>query len=107
MGTRIEDLANELWLDLFDYLNLHEQFKAFSGLNKRLNAVLFSYRSHISYNNNDKNSQYLFTNLLPSLPRREEVTSLRLEKTKKVRSILEKINSCNEGDYLDRNYVSG
>lgn len=88
MGTRIEDLSNELWLDVFNYLNLYEQFKAFSDLNKRLNAILFSYRNHVSYNNNDKNSQYLLTKLLPSLPRREEVTSLRLEKTKTVRFIL-------------------
>lgn len=88
MGTRIEDLSNELWLDVFNYLNLYEQFKAFSDLNKRLNAILFSYRNHVSYNNNDKNSQCLLTKLLPSLPRREEVTSLRLEKTKTVRFIL-------------------
>lgn len=88
MASQIEDLSIELWLEMFSYLKLQHQFKAFSDLNKRLDAILFSYRNYLTYKNNDDDCQYLFTRLLPFLQRREEVTSLRLEKTKKVSKFL-------------------
>ncbi|CAF1357311.1 unnamed protein product [Adineta ricciae] len=43
----LESLANELLLDLFDYFNIIELFRSFSGLNIRFNNLLFKhYRSH-------------------------------------------------------------
>lgn len=101
MASQIEDLSVELWLEIFSHLRVHHQFKAFFNLNKRLNDILFSYRSHISYKNNDEDCQYLFSKILPSLPRREDVTGLRLEKTKKVRSILQENVQINKGRSLD------
>ncbi|CAF0802102.1 unnamed protein product [Adineta steineri] len=36
----IEDLANELWLDMFDYLDWINLYSAFYGINKRINQLL-------------------------------------------------------------------
>ena len=87
MHSTIEDLSIELWLEIFSYLKVHEQFHAFFNLNKYLNRILFSYRTHLSSKNNDEDSQCLFTYILPCLTHREDVTGLRLENTKKVRQI--------------------
>lgn len=96
MCSTIEDLAIELWLEIFNYLKLVHQFNAFFNLNKRLNQILFSYRSHIISKNNDEDSQYLFTHILPFLTHREGVTKLKFENTNKVNqiidTIIEKIN---------------
>jgi hypothetical protein len=85
MSSKIEDLVIELWLEVFPYLNIHHQFHAFFNLNKRLNEILFSYRTQISLKNNDEDCQYLFKHVLPYLTYPENVTSLRLENTNKVR----------------------
>ncbi len=84
MSSKIEDLAIELWLEIFSYLKIRHQFSAFFDLNKRLNQILFSYRTQISWKNNDEDAQYLFKYILPYLTHREDITGLRLENTKKV-----------------------
>lgn len=84
MSNKIENLAIELWLEIFDHLTVREQFNAFFGLNKRLDQILFSYRTRISLKDNDKNAQHLLKHVLPYLIRREDVTHLRLENTNKV-----------------------
>jgi hypothetical protein len=90
MYSKIEDLAIELWLEIFSYLKLTHQFNAFSNLNKRINQILFSYRTHLSSKNNDEDSQYLFTYILPCLTHRENVTCLKLENTNKVTQLIDK-----------------
>ena len=39
--TTLESLANELLLDIFDYLDVVPLFQAFQGLNSRLNTLIF------------------------------------------------------------------
>ena len=48
------------------------------------NQILFSYRTQISWKNNDEDAQYLFKYILPYLTHRDGVTELRLENTKRV-----------------------
>ena len=84
MSNKIEDLSIELWLEIFSYLKIRHQFSAFFHLNKRLNQILFSYRTQISWKNNDEDAQYLLKYILPYLTHREDITGLRLENTKKV-----------------------
>ncbi len=88
MSSKIEDLAIELWLEIFSYLKICEQFNAFFNLNKRLNQILFSYRTQISLKNNDEDSQYLFKDIIPYLTHPENLTGLRLENTNSVRKII-------------------
>ncbi|UJR17482.1 hypothetical protein I4U23_004377 [Adineta vaga] len=38
--SSIEDLANEIWLEMFDYLDWINLFSTFYGLNKRINQLL-------------------------------------------------------------------
>jgi hypothetical protein len=87
MSNKIEYLATELWLEIFSYLKPRHQFNAFYNLNKRLNQILFSYRTQISWKNNDEDAQYLFKYILPHLTHREDITGLRLENTNKVNRI--------------------
>jgi hypothetical protein len=90
MYSKIEDLAIELWLEIFSYLKTQHQFNAFFNLNKRLNEILFSYRTRIICKNNDEDTQYLFKYILPYLAHQENVTELRLENTtKRVRKIFD------------------
>jgi len=89
MCRKIEDLPIELWLEIFPYLNIIHQFNAFFNVNKRINQILFSYRTQINCKNNDENTQYLFKHILPYLTHSENVTDLRLENTNDVRKIFD------------------
>jgi hypothetical protein len=84
MFTKLEDLPTELWLEIFTYMNIRDQFNAFFNLNKRLNQILFSNRYQISCKDNDDDTQYLLQHVLPYLTHREDTTRLRLENTNKV-----------------------
>ncbi|CAF1238315.1 unnamed protein product [Adineta steineri] len=48
----IEDLANELWLEIFDYLDWINLYSAFYGINKRINQLL-EYTLLMFYNVHD------------------------------------------------------
>lgn len=87
MHTKIEDLAIELWLEIFPYLRIHHQFNAFFNLNIRINQILFSYRTYINCKNDDEDTQYLLKYILPNSSNRENVSALRLEKPKHVRNL--------------------
>jgi hypothetical protein len=82
--TIIEDLSSELWLDIFVYLNIRDQFNGFFNLNQRLQQLLLDYHYYISLKNNDENSQYLAEYILPQLPHPEYISTLRLENVDKV-----------------------
>ncbi|CAF2125395.1 unnamed protein product [Rotaria magnacalcarata] len=84
MNSKIEDLSTELWLEIFAYLKIRQQFNAFFGLNKRLNQTLLSYRTHISWRNNDEDAQHLLAHVLPYMTHPKNVTGLRLENTKRI-----------------------
>ncbi len=61
--SRIEDLSNEIWLEIFDYLDWINLFLAFYGINKRINQLLVSIKTlslYSSYLVNQSNSIYLF-----------------------------------------------
>ncbi|CAF4097087.1 unnamed protein product, partial [Rotaria sordida] len=81
--TIIEDLPTELWLDIFTYLNIKEQFNGFYNLNQRINQFLLNYHYHVNLKNNDENSQYLFEYILSQLPHLESISNLRLENINK------------------------
>ncbi|CAF4309275.1 unnamed protein product, partial [Adineta steineri] len=58
----IEDLANELWLEMFDYLDWINLYSAFYGINKRINQLLMNIRTlsiYSSYLINYLNTLYL------------------------------------------------
>ncbi|CAF1409965.1 unnamed protein product [Adineta steineri] len=60
--SRIEDLPNEIWLEVFDYLDWINLFSAFYGLNKRINEFLLSIKYlslYSSYLINSSNSIYI------------------------------------------------
>ncbi|CAF4627275.1 unnamed protein product, partial [Rotaria magnacalcarata] len=40
--THLEDLANEIFFELFDYLHALDIFTAFASLNKRISSILRS-----------------------------------------------------------------
>ena len=82
----IEDLPFELWLDIFCYLNIRDQFNGFFNLNKKVNQLLLNYYYYISLKNNDENSNYILEHILPQLPHPECISSLRLENINKVSS---------------------
>lgn len=84
----MEDLPCELWLDIFSYLNIREQFNEFFNLNKRINELLNDFHYYISLRNNDENSQYIFQNILPQLSYPEYISSLRLENIHRVSYII-------------------
>jgi hypothetical protein len=42
MVTHPEDLSNELWIEVFDYLPIHDIFQGFSNLNKYFDDILAS-----------------------------------------------------------------
>ena len=42
MSSKFEDLPNELYLKIFRYLDTHDCYRAFSGLNDRLNMIIRS-----------------------------------------------------------------
>ncbi|CAF3076733.1 unnamed protein product [Rotaria socialis] len=83
-NSKIEDLSTELWLEIFAYLKIRQQFHAFYGLNKRFNQTLLSFRTHISWRNNDKDAQHLLAHVLPYMTHPKNVTGLRLENTRRV-----------------------
>ena len=61
--SRIEDLANEIWLEIFDYLDWINIFLAFYGINKRINQLLVSIKTlslYSFYLVNQSNSIYIF-----------------------------------------------
>ncbi|CAF1146341.1 unnamed protein product [Rotaria sordida] len=82
--TILEDLPTELWLDIFTYLNIKEQFNGFYNLNQRINQFLLNYHYHVNLKNNDENSQYLFEYILSQLPHLESISNLRLENINKM-----------------------
>lgn len=91
MYTKLEDLVTELWLEIFPYLNIHDQFKALYNLNTRLNQILLLYRTKISCKSDDKTTECLFKYILPFQINRTNVSTLKLERTKRVRKMLNKI----------------
>ncbi len=61
--SRIEDLANEIWLEMFDYFDWINLFMAFYGINKRINQLLVSIKTLSLYSYyfvNQSNSIYIF-----------------------------------------------
>ncbi|CAF1104740.1 unnamed protein product [Rotaria sordida] len=94
--TIIEDLPTELWLDIFTYLNIKEQFNGFFNLNQRINQFLLNYYYHVNLKNNDENSQYLFEYILSQLPHLESISNLRLEN-------INKVNVCQEKNSIEDN----
>ncbi|UJR32019.1 hypothetical protein I4U23_019488 [Adineta vaga] len=84
MSSTIEDLAVELWFDIFLYLKISDQFQAFFNLNKRLNDILLVSPTKISCKNDDEEAQYLLRYVLPNLTHRYYVTGLRLEAINKI-----------------------
>jgi len=61
--SRIEDLANEIWLEVFDYLDWINLFLAFHGINKRISELLVSIKVlslYSSYLIKHSNSIYIF-----------------------------------------------
>ncbi|CAF0967257.1 unnamed protein product [Adineta steineri] len=58
----IEDLANELWLEIFDYLDWINLYSALYGINKRINQLLMNIQTlsiYSSYLINYLNTLYL------------------------------------------------
>jgi hypothetical protein len=55
--SRIEDLANELWFEIFGYIKTEDLFMSFDGLNKRINELLLSINIiSLSYSDLNKDS---------------------------------------------------
>ena len=60
--TCIEDLANEIWLEIFGYLDCINLLSAFYGINKRFNQLLMSINTlsiYSSYLINQSNTMYM------------------------------------------------
>lgn len=93
MCSKFETLAIELWLEIFSYLKIRDQYNAFHGLNRRFNQFLLSNHSYISLKHGDKDTQYVIEHVLPYLTNRERVNGLRLEKIKNVSFITDKIHT--------------
>lgn len=45
--TQFEDLSNDLFLEIFDYLHALDLFTTFSSLNNRISSILFLTRLHV------------------------------------------------------------
>lgn len=61
--SRIEDLANELWLDVFGHLDWINLFMAFHGINKRIDELLVRIKVlslYSSYFTIHSNAIYIF-----------------------------------------------
>lgn len=61
--SRIEDLPNELWLEIFCYLDYINLFSAFYGINKQINELLVSSKIlslYSSFFNFHSSSNYVF-----------------------------------------------
>jgi hypothetical protein len=46
--TRLEDLSNDIFLKILDYLNASDIFFAFASLNSRISLILNSARLHVN-----------------------------------------------------------
>ena len=83
---RLESLSNELWLNVFDYLAPLDLFRAFRGLNLRIETLLFvNYQDYrIDFRSlNWKNFHLLSRDCIPSIVNR--ITSLHLSDDQMVR----------------------
>jgi len=84
MISQIEDFGVELWLEVFNYLPMHEQFRAFWNLNEHINRILFAYRTKFYLKYDNDNYDCLLKYFLPYLSARETISYLKLEQTKRV-----------------------
>ena len=78
-GTKLEALANELLLMLFEYLPIVQLLRAFHGLNSRFETLIFTYSRvfHVDFGSVPKHDLDLFCRqYLPFMI--DRVTSLRL-----------------------------
>jgi hypothetical protein len=58
--TLLEDLSNELFCEIFDYLNAFDLFFAFVSLNSRISSVLKLTHLHVIIHSTDCRSQIQF-----------------------------------------------
>src|ERR1700722_1254168 len=49
MNSSIESLSTELWFEFFEYLSPFDLFRAFIGLNHRLNVIISSYPLRLNF----------------------------------------------------------
>lgn len=57
---RIEDMPNEMWLSIFNYLDSTQRFLAFHGLNARINQLLISEKFYsLSLSNSIDRSNFI------------------------------------------------
>ena len=84
MTKRIEDLSLEIWLEIFEYLNIVDQFKAFFNLNQQITQFLISYRSRICLNETQNVVKLFIKHVLPNHNAINSISSLRLERMKDV-----------------------
>ena len=63
--TRFEDLSNEVFFEIFDYLNALQVLMAFTSLNKRISSILqlIALRVFIPYNSCRREIQFLSSHL--------------------------------------------
>ncbi|CAF4962206.1 unnamed protein product [Rotaria sp. Silwood1] len=67
--NHLESLSNELFLDIFEYLDAYNLYQAFYGLNNRINGILQSAHLHMvfdSANENERNWNILKSFANPS-----------------------------------------
>jgi hypothetical protein len=55
ISNRLESLSNELFLDIFEYLDAYNLCQAFYGLNHRINTLLQLTHLHIAYDSSKTN----------------------------------------------------
>jgi hypothetical protein len=53
--NRLESLSNELFLEIFEYIDAYSLYEAFYGLNHRINSLLRLAQLHILYNSSNEN----------------------------------------------------
>ncbi|CAF4847111.1 unnamed protein product, partial [Rotaria sp. Silwood2] len=56
----LEDLSNEIFFELFDYLHALDIFTAFASLNKRISSILQSIALHVIILNNHYDQEINF-----------------------------------------------
>ncbi|CAF1176600.1 unnamed protein product [Rotaria sp. Silwood1] len=63
--THLEDLSNEIFFEIFDYLHALDIFTAFASLNKRILSILKSILLHVIILNShyDREIQFLSSHL--------------------------------------------
>ncbi|CAF1425703.1 unnamed protein product, partial [Didymodactylos carnosus] len=82
MSTQFEDFANEVFYDVFDYMDTYDIFNSFGDINKRFYKLILS-KSKFHCKLFDKSlSKFLFycENVIPLI--KDQLVSLKIERVK-------------------------